>query len=434
MVMISPVLLAIVLKKVNLTGVAKYKGIRMLEVLVDFVQGRFAHLAAVTLQIGIMPFLCVMISEACASLPPLSYIAPRLLAASKVLVFVSNYLLMALGCGVLLLFHKKALLVISFCSIMAIIVIVLHIIWYCSCVNGADNAGGTEDAEYHSKLEQSLEFSAGITAMMFLVLECVALEGLLRNSQGQAAGCLPQPPALVPSKATAANKEQEIFVGATLFISFFTSAFGVSLMNVWTTPLVFSNSEVLTTAFMMGLNLTLQALPSTAVVILVTVEVLPLTWKPAVWLPLLPSIVVLLVLLARCSCGDDTTPQTGGASVGGGATTTDSASSHPDEPQLPNDPEEQKPAPLELTKVAFTGMLAVSVLSITNASLGMASKFFVFFTATSVLLGLLWRLLTHEAKPSAAVLKAANHASFFAHAFFFCAVVAFWVMAVNATT
>lgn len=69
-VMISPVLLAIVLKKVNLTGAGKHQGIRMLELLVGLVQTSFPHLAAVTLLLGILPFLCVMISEACNSLPP----------------------------------------------------------------------------------------------------------------------------------------------------------------------------------------------------------------------------------------------------------------------------------------------------------------------------------------------------------------------------
>ena len=71
-VMISPVLLAIVLKKVNLTGAGYYQGIRMLEVLVGLVQRRFPDLAAVTLLMGILPFLCVMASEACDILPPLS--------------------------------------------------------------------------------------------------------------------------------------------------------------------------------------------------------------------------------------------------------------------------------------------------------------------------------------------------------------------------
>jgi len=51
-VMVSPMLLAIVLNKVNLMGAGKYQGIRMLQVFVDFVQGWFPHLAAATLQLA----------------------------------------------------------------------------------------------------------------------------------------------------------------------------------------------------------------------------------------------------------------------------------------------------------------------------------------------------------------------------------------------
>ncbi|CAO2203447.1 unnamed protein product [Urochloa humidicola] len=432
-VMISPVLLGIVLKKVNLVAAGKYQGIRRLEVFFNFVQGSFAHLAAATLQMGTLPFLCVMISEACASLAPLRYVAPRLLIASKVLVFISNISLMILGCGILLLIHKKAWLVLSLCSIMVIVVIVVHIIWFrhrC-CVN---NIGGTtqdDEDKYHSRLEHLLELSAGITVMMFLVLECVALEGLLRNSQGQA-GFLPQALAPAPSDGLI-SKGQETFLGATLIISFFTSASGVLLMNVWTTPLVVSNSVVLTAAFVRGLNFCLQALPIAVVVILITLDVLPHAWKyELVWIPVFPTFTVFLVWLARRSIPQKQRNQEvgqAGAVVGRPAS---SASSDSDKAQQPEEPEDQKPAPLELTKVAFTGFLAVAVPNVTNASAGIPCILFVLFTAAAVLLGLSWRLLTHEAK-SEAVLKAANHASFCAHLFISLAGGAFWVMAVNAS-
>jgi len=467
-VMISPVLLAIVLKKVNLSGAGKYQGVRFLEVFIDFVQGCFPHLAAATLQVGILPFLCVMMSEPCAS-----YIAPRLLAASKVLVFVSNILLMVLGCGILLLIHKEAWLVLSLCSIMAVSVIVIHIISWCCCAN---NVGGTEDdEEYHNKLEHLLELAAGVTVMMFLVLEVVALEGLLRNNQGQAGLLMPQPllsPA--PSEGpTAKGQLQETFLGGTLLISFIFSTVGAFLMNVWTTPHVCSNNDVFflkdldiagnknvvsTTKFVRGLSIILQALPITAVVILITLDVLPHKWKPAVWLPVFPPLIVLLVLLARdhFPSGDSTQPklkekgQAAGGREGGpvaaageapGIGSSSSNSGEAQQQKEPQDhkkskepdlPEDQKPAPLELTKLAFTGFLAVAMPSVKNASVGIPSIFFVLFTATTILLGLLWRLLTHEARPSEAVLKAANHASFFAHTFISFAGVAFWVMAVSA--
>jgi len=423
-VMVSPMLLAIVLNKVNLMGAGKYQGIRMLQVFVDFVQGWFPHLAAATLQIGILPFLCVMMSEPCAS-----YIALRLLAASKVLVFFSNISLMALGCGILLLIHKEAWLVLSLCSIMVIIVIVVHIIWfkYRRCVN----IGGTQadKDQYYSKLEHLLELSAGITVTMFLVLQGVALEGLLRrNSQGQAGLLQPRLLSPAPSSEGPTVKGQGTFLGATLIISFFTSSSGVLLMNVWTTPLVISNSVVLTTAFVRGLNFCLQALPIAVVVILITLDVLPHKWKyELVWLPVFPTFAIFLVWLARRSLSQQQPKEDKGP-----AATAGSASSDSDKPQQQKEPEDQKPAPLELTKVAFTGFLAVAVPNVANASVGIPSILFVLFTAAAVLLGLLWRLLTHEAKPSAAVLKAANHASFCAHTFIFFAGVAFWVMAANA--
>lgn len=432
--MISPVLLAIVLNKVNLTGAGKYQGrIRTLEAFIDLLQRRFAHLAAVTLQMGIMPFLCVMVSEACASKPPLSYVAPRLVALSKVLVFLSNFLLMALGCGILLLFHKNALLVLTFCSVMAVGVVAVHIWYLCCCVDDAGDAAaqGDAEAEYHSKLEHLLELSAGITVMMFLVLEFVALEGLLRNRHG-----VPAPP---PAECPSLNaKGQETFLGGALLISFVASALGVSLMNVWTTPHVISGCVVLTAEFMRGLNFVLQALPITAVVVLITLDVLPHPWKLAVFLPLFPPVIVLLVLLARYS--RDVRKRQGPAAAGqqgpaAGSTSSSSSagqqgsatgSSTSSDEKKPDDP---KPASLELTKVAFTGFLAVAVPSVTGASVCGPSIFFVLFSAATVLLGLLWRLLTHEAEPPSYMLKAANHASFSAHMSIFLAGIAFWVMA-----
>lgn len=515
-VMISPVLLAIVLKKVNLTGAGKYEGgIWMLEVLVGLVQTRFPHLAAVTLLMGIVPFLCVMVSEACDILPPLSYVAPRLKALTKVLVFVANVSLMILGCGILLLFHKNPLLVVTFCSTMLIGVMVVNIvvvvIGYCSCDRGTED----DTAGNHSELEHLLEFSAGITVMMFLVLEGVVLEGLLRNSQGQAVflGAAAQPrSAPTPSAA----QGQETFLGGTLLISFVTTAFGVSLMNVWTvfgtaprpwtppselepepearaatesvremgsasassskhaeapmaeppqpkrhqtSPKSKSKTVTLTATLPWCLNFVLHAVPVAAVLVLITLEVLPHAFKPAVWLPFFSPAIVLLVLLARCSCEEDSSnskEDQGQAGRGGQVEIQmappaeqigSSSGSVPSDPgkaaQLPedkgkeSDDEKQptdKPASMELTKVAFTGFLAVAVPSVTNAFVGIPSIVFVLSTSATVLMGLLWRLLTtHEAKaePPSYVLKAANHASFFAHLFILFAGVAFWVMAVN---
>ncbi|CAO2208122.1 unnamed protein product [Urochloa humidicola] len=421
--MVSPLLLAIVLKKTNLKGVGKYQGTRMLEGFVDLFQGIFPFLTAFTFQMGMLPFLFIMVSEACASSLPyrLIYVAKRLLTASKMVVFFSNILLIFLGCGVLVFIHKKAwysLLVVSACFVVAAIVIILHI---CSCwwwwyKRADNNVKGTED--YHSKLEHSLELAAGITAMMFLVLGSVVLEGLFRSTQLLAEPLIPAP---APSSEGPTTKEPGTFLAATLFLSFFTSAFAAFLMNVWTIPLVIQENgrpkldqELPTTPvpagsgdvgglnkFALGLNISL--------VILTVVVVVLITWeglKIAACLILLPPAIPLFVLLIHCDCGDD----------------------------LKGVQEETKPAPLELTKVAFTGFLALAVPGIvTSAPPGTANKFFVFCAASTVVLGLLWRLLTHENAPTLAVRKAVNYSSFLVQVFLFCAGISFGKMAVNDT-
>lgn len=281
---------------------------------------------------------------------------------------------------------------------------------------GVADAGAADDAEaeeYHSKLEQLLELSAGMTVMMFLVLEFVALESLLRNTrQGQAV------------------KRGQTFLGVALLVSFMASTLGVSLMNVWTTPHVISGCVVLTAEFMRVLNFSFHALPIAAVVVLITLDVLPHAWKLAVWLPFFPLVIVLLVLLARYSreAMKQQEPAARGRGKQGPEATGSSTASDPSSSgeKKPDDP---KPASLELTKVAFTGFLAVAVPSVTSASFCVPSAFFVLFSAATVLLGLLWRLLTHEAEPPSCVLQAANHASFSAHMSIFLAGIAFWVMA-----
>ncbi|KAL6626225.1 hypothetical protein ACP70R_029951 [Stipagrostis hirtigluma subsp. patula] len=423
-VMVSPVLLAIVLKKVNLKCHRQYKGRRILGVVVDFVQRNFAHFAAVTLQMGISPFLCVMISEACADVE----ITSRWLAVSKLMVFLSDIFLMVLGCAILLLINMNASSVVSACFVMATLVIVVHI---CSCCRHLqrDTAGGTVNDSDHSKLEHSLDFSAGITVIMFLVLESVALDGLLRRTQ-PGPGLLPhrlapllQPrsPSQAPVPAGVADQQgRETLLGATMFISFMTSAWGALVMNIWTVPLRVGGDAAFTGAFMTGLNVAL-AVAAVAVVVSIAWEGLQLV----AWLTLFPPFIPLLVLLLRaslCHHGNDVDieQQQEGSPLQDGA-------ARPEEPS-----EDQKPAPLELTKVAFTGFLAVAVPSVTNTALGVDGKAFVFFTAAAVLSGLLWRLLTHAPAPSRDVLKAANQASTLAHGCVFCAGIAFWSMAVNA--
>lgn len=99
------------------------------------------------------------------------------------------------------------------------------------------------------------------------------------------------------------------------------------------------------------------------------------------------------------------------------------------------DQEEVKPASLDLTKVTFTGFLAISVYTISEnspVSIHEYSSWFIFFTALAVNNGLGWRLLTHQKKPSAARFTAANVASFCAHLYIVAAAIPFACMAFDA--
>lgn len=383
--MLSPVLLAIVLKKTDVKkGVHSHELIRMVEAFDDLFEGSFPHLAALTLQLGMSPFLCVLISKAFDSS---SYICKRFLAFSKFLVVFSNILLMILGCVVLYFITRNAWfswLIVSACIIVAAVAICSSC--WCWWYNQAGNNEPEDD--YHNKLEHSVEFSACIAGMMFLVLASVVLEGLLRNTQ------FSQPAAPTPSEDPLTNGLRTS-LAAALFLSFLTSAFAAFLMNVWTIPLV-----VVTGAWVSGFNIALAVL-AVLVVILITWEGLQI----AAWLTLVLPCILALYLL----CADK---ETQAAEAAAGA----------------------KPVPLELTKATFTGLLAVAVAvpGVTSASPGIWKKIFVFCTAATVPLGLFWRLLTHKTKASTAVDKAVDLCSLLAQAFLFCAGFAFWVMAGSA--
>ncbi|KAE8786589.1 hypothetical protein D1007_39572 [Hordeum vulgare] len=75
--------------------------------------------------------------------------------------------------------------------------------------------------------------------------------------------------------------------------------------------------------------------------------------------------------------------------------------------------EEVKPASLDLTKVTFTGFLGISVYTLNNCpdSINRVRFSFILLTAMAVNAGLGWRLFTHEKNPSPARFKAAYVAS-----------------------
>jgi membrane protein implicated in regulation of membrane protease activity len=94
--------------------------------------------------------------------------------------------------------------------------------------------------------------------------------------------------------------------------------------------------------------------------------------------------------------------------------------------------EEPKSAPMGLTKVSFTGFLAVSVRAISGGSPSDWTVSFLVFAAAAIASGVSWRLLTHKQNKDkvggeAAAEEAANIASFCTH---FCVAVATVLFAV----
>jgi hypothetical protein len=83
-------------------------------------------------------------------------------------------------------------------------------------------------------------------------------------------------------------------------------------------------------------------------------------------------------------------------------------------PSSSSSSEEHKPASLELSKVTFTGFLAVSIPSISNGSLDSGTECFLHLAASAIVSGLIWRLLTHY-KSHTTITAVANVASFYTH-------------------
>jgi hypothetical protein len=86
-----------------------------------------------------------------------------------------------------------------------------------------------------------------------------------------------------------------------------------------------------------------------------------------------------------------------------------------------------KPASLELTKVTFTGFLAVSIPSISRGSVNMSTECFLHLAAAAIVSGLVWRLLTHY-KSQTTIAAIADIASFCTHLCVAVAVIPFTIM------
>lgn len=347
-VMVSPVILAIALDKVNLKSEEHGVVIPIIMLVVS----------AITLIAGICPFLICRLHGGRAGSPHV---------VIKCLAPVSGACLVALACWIhFTIFHSW-----MYPAIGAAIGICLLFptVKHC-CGNIA--AGNNEEQQY-SKLENSLEFAADVTALLFVGLEGLALEGQI-NRNTKTRGRLTKP------------------LGA----SFFACIFGACLMLLETTPLLIRDHNIMIKKMIKVVDI-LMTLAISLVMFFITQE---LTKIPA-WLVFVPSFLGLLVLAFHYVVASN----------------------------APN-AEICKPASLELSKIIFTGFLAVSIPSISKDSHNNSTRWFIVFAAAAILSGLVWRLMTHY--DSVNYKKAASVASFCTHLLTVVAAIPFTVMAGNA--
>uniref|UniRef100_A0A0D9V0M2 Uncharacterized protein n=1 Tax=Leersia perrieri TaxID=77586 RepID=A0A0D9V0M2_9ORYZ len=370
-IMVCPVLLAIVLEKVKLKSVEHGRAIPILMLVV----------AAFTLTSGTIPFIALSFSKR------FSARARRL--PTKITTCsapVSCVCLVGLACWIvkLILIQRWAYAFPAFGIVFFLSIVIRSVMYYVergdpSNLVAADElpvndeiAARRQIADVEEKLDKSLELLAGVTAMLFLGMEGLALEGQTNGGQGRLA--------------------------APIGICFFACLFGVCFMLLETIPppppgrndtgcraTIVRNLTEFCDVFM---ALAIGAVMLTIMIVLVKLLALLL---------LSPVLMVFLVHVFDIAVG-------GG---GGGG-----------------NPPNVRPASLELSKVTFTGFLAVSIPAISRRSLSKSTECFLILAASAIVSGIAWRLLTHTKKGTSA-----NVASFCTHLCIAVATVPFTVMA-----
>uniref|UniRef100_A0A0E0JI63 Uncharacterized protein n=1 Tax=Oryza punctata TaxID=4537 RepID=A0A0E0JI63_ORYPU len=224
------------------------------------------------------------------------------------------------------------------------------------------------------KLDESLEFMAGVTALLFLGLEGLALEGQINGGQRRLA--------------------------APMGLCFFACLLGVFFMLLQTIPPRPPSATDTSCRANIVRNLpAICGLFMACAIAGVMLSILIVLVKLLALMLLSPLFLILLV-----HAFDLAFP--GGSSSGGEG--------------------DVKPASLELSKVAFTGFLTVSVSArpTSRGSLSTSTEWFLIFAASAIVSAFAWRLLTH-----AKVERSTNVASFCTHLCIVLATVPFTVMA-----
>ncbi|KAE8780712.1 hypothetical protein D1007_46000 [Hordeum vulgare] len=344
-------------------------------------------MAGFTLITGICPLLACCYSERFLSLG----VSPAPVTTS--LTTLSSCCLVVLTCLIAQFIVSKSIFI-TVGVICGILVLVRTICYYVYDTRNEDD-GREYTSAMHSVLDESHEFLTGITGILFL-----GFEGLALNGHGQTMG----------------HKGEEL-VG---YISFIVCTFGVCLMFLeMTPPLCFAvhrhgSQEERSEGHqqIVCLTLVLDCIMAVGIFLLLLVVMLKLTpLEVALWV-LLPPAVSFGQLPVLVALKGNT-----------------------------QDEQESRPASLELTKATFTGFLAVSVTAISNASPSKLTRSFLLLSSMAIGFGLSWRLLSQinirsglaGSISAAHVASAAKLASFCAHSCIVIATVLFVVMAGKAS-
>uniref|UniRef100_A0A0E0C1I9 Uncharacterized protein n=1 Tax=Oryza meridionalis TaxID=40149 RepID=A0A0E0C1I9_9ORYZ len=381
-IMVCPVLLAVALKKVDLKSQEHGRAVPIFMLV----------MAAFTLAFGIVPFLALSISKR------FSDHAWRLPAkATTWLAPSSCACLVGLACWIIHLI-LSARWAYAFPAMGAVfgLCIVIHSVRYCraggdpaNLVHPGDVLPTTDELTdrkrrealqkaMEGKLDESLEFLAGVTALLFLGLEGLALEGQINGGQGRLA--------------------------APMGLCFFACLFGACFVLVQTIP---PSPPPSATDTSLRANI-VRNLPAicgmfmACAIAVVMFSIMVVLVKLLALMLLSPLFLILLV-----HAFDLVFPGGGGGGGGG-------------------EDDVVKPASLELSKVAFTGFLTVAISARTTSRgpLSTSTEWFLIFAASAIVSGFAWRLLTQ-----AKVGKSANVASFCTHLCIVLATVPFTVMA-----
>lgn len=357
--------------------------------------------AGATLVIGICPSLACSVTErfptACARWPSVT----RVLAAT-----LSTACLLALACFISLAVIPN-LIVGSYVGLVVLIFLVR--LYVCCCQPARDEEENAhwqlrrsassrerEAKQIRTIVDKSHEFLSGVTGILFIGLEGMALEGIRMAFEGMGSAKIKNDmtlQGLVIAHGAAGVLKLHVAISLLLCV------IGVILMFIQMN-LIPLHADAGTKKFVYVADLVMTI--GTGVLLTTIMTALMGVKGFLFWTS--PCIIYMLVLFGADDQGEGD-----------------------------QEAEDKPAAPLGLTKVTFTGFFVVSIKAISGGSPSEWSQWFLLFTASAIASGVLWRLLTHA--PSKSILgkkaadEAANVASFLTH---FCVAVAAVLFAVRA--